>query len=126
MVLYFSKMAEHYELGKTGEQLAVNYLISKGYKIVERNWRFQKAEIDIIARKAETLIAVEVKTRSTKDFGNPQDFVNPKKIKLMVLAMNEYILNKDLDIELRFDIIAITKDESNFDIEHFKNAFLYF
>ena len=119
-------MAEHYELGKTGEQLAVNYLISKGYKIVERNWRFQKAEIDIIARKAEMLISVEVKTRSTKDFGNPQDFVNTKKIKLMVLAMNEYILNKDLDIELRFDIIAITKDESNFDIEHFKNAFLYF
>ena len=126
MVLYFSKMSEHYELGKTGEQLAVNYLIGKGYKIVERNWRFQKAEIDIIARKAETLISVEVKTRSTKNFGNPQDFVNPKKIKLMVLAMNEYILNKDLDIELRFDIIAITKDKSSFDIEHFKAAFLYF
>ena len=126
MVLYFSKMAEYYELGKKGEQLAVNYLIGKGYKIVERNWRFQKAEIDIIARKAETLISVEVKTRSTKNFGNPQDFVNPKKIKLMVLAMNEYILNKDLDIELRFDIIAITKDKSSFDIEHFKAAFLYF
>ena len=126
MVLYFSKMAEHYELGKKGEQLAVNYLIGKGYKIVERNWRFQKAEIDIIARKAETLISVEVKTRSTKNFGNPQDFVNPKKIKLMVVAMNEYILNKDLDIELRFDIIAITKDKSSFDIEHFKDAFLYF
>jgi putative endonuclease len=126
MVLYFSKMAEHYELGKKGEQLAVNYLIGKGYKIVERNWRFQKAEIDIIARKAEMLISVEVKTRSTKNFGNPQDFVNPKKIKLMVLAMNEYILNKDLDIELRFDIIAITKDKSSFDIEHFKAAFLYF
>ena len=47
MLLYFSKMAEHYELGKKGEQLAVNYLINKGYKIVERNWRFQKAEIDI-------------------------------------------------------------------------------
>ena len=126
MVLYFSKMAEHYELGKKGEQLAVNYLIGKGYKIVERNWRFQKAEIDIIARKAETLISVEVKTRSTKNFGNPQDFVNPKKIKLMVSAMNEYILNKDLDIELRFDIIAITKDKSSFDIQHFKDAFLYF
>ena len=126
MVLYFSKMAEHYELGKKGEQLAVNYLIGKGYKIVERNWRFQKAEIDIIERKAEMLISVEVKTRSTKNFGNPQDFVNPKKIKLMVLAMNEYILNKDLDIELRFDIIAITKDKSSFDIEHFKAAFLYF
>ena len=126
MVLYFSKMAEHYELGKKGEQLAVNYLINKGYKIVERNWRFQKAEIDIIATKDKTLISVEVKTRSTNDFGSPQDFVNKKKIKLMVSTMNEYILNKDLDTELRFDIIAITKDKSNFDIEHFKDPFLYF
>mgnify|MGYP001626654229 FL=1 len=126
MVLYFSKMAEHYELGNKGEQLAVNYLINKGYKIVERNWRFQKAEIDIIATKDKILICVEVKTRSTNDFGSPQDFVTPKKIKLMVSAMNEYILNKDLDIELRFDIIAITKDKSSFDIQHFKDAFLYF
>ncbi len=126
MLLYFSKMAEHYELGNKGEQLAVNYLINKGYKIVERNWRFQKAEIDIIATKDKILICVEVKTRSTNDFGSPQDFVTPKKIKLMVSAMNEYILNKDLDIELRFDIIAITKDKSSFDIQHFKDAFLYF
>ena len=126
MLLYFSKMAEHYELGKKGEQLAVNYLINKGYKIVERNWRFQKAEIDIIATKDKILISVEVKTRSTNDFGSPQDFVTPKKIKLMVSAMNEYILNKDLDIELRFDIVAITKDKSSFDIQHFKDAFLYF
>jgi len=123
MLLYFSKMAEHYELGNKGEQLAV---INKGYKIVERNWRFQKAEIDIIATKDKILISVEVKTRSTNDFGNPQDFVTPKKIKLMVSAMNEYILNKDLDIELRFDIVAITKDKSSFDIQHFKDAFLYF
>ena len=126
MLLYFSKMAEHYELGNKGEQLAVNYLINKGYKIVERNWRFQKAEIDIIATKDKILISVEVKTRSTNDFGNPQDFVTPKKIKLMVSAMNEYILNKDLDIELRLDIVAITKDKSSFDIQHFKDAFLYF
>ena len=63
MVLYFSKMSEHYELGKKGEQLAVDYLIKEGYKIEERNWRFQKAEIDIIASKQETIISVEVKTR---------------------------------------------------------------
>ena len=126
MVLYFSKMAEHYELGKKGEQLAIDYLIKQGYKIVERNWRFQKAEIDIIARKEETLISVEVKTRSTNNFGNPQDFVNPKKIKLMVLAMNEYVLKKDLDVEVRFDIMAITKNKRSFDIEHLEYAFLYF
>ena len=126
MVLYFSKMAEHYELGKKGEQLAIDYLIKQGYKIVERNWRFQKAEIDIIARKEETLISVEVKTRSTNDFGNPQDFVNPKKIKLMVLAMNEYVLKKDLNVEVRFDIVAITKNKGSFNIEHLGDAFLYF
>ena len=126
MVLYFSKMAEHYELGKKGEQLAVNYLMNEGYKIVERNWRFQKAEIDIIATKEKMLISVEVKTRSNNDYGNPQDFVNPKKIKLMVLAMNEYILKRNLDIELRFDIIAITKNKSSFNVEHFQDAFLYF
>ena len=126
MVLYFSKMAEHYELGKKGEQLAIDYLLKQGYTIVERNWRFQKAEIDIIATKENTLISVEVKTRSTNDYGNPQDFVNPKKIKLMVLAMNEYVLMKNLDIEVRFDIIAITKIKEEFDINHIKDAFLYF
>ena len=126
MVLYFSKMSEHYELGKKGEQLAVDYLTKEGYKIEERNWRFQKAEIDIIASKQETIISVEVKTRSSKDFGNPQDFVNSKKIKLMVVAMNEYVLIRDLDIEVRFDIIAITKIKEEFDINHIKDAFLYF
>ena len=126
MVLYFSKMSEHYELGKKGEQLAVDYLTKEGYKIEERNWRFQKAEIDIIASKQETIISVEVKTRSSKDFGNPQDFVNSKKIKLMVLAMNEYVFMKNLDIEVRFDIIAITKIKEEFDINHIKDAFLYF
>ena len=126
MVLYFSKMSEHYELGKKGEQLAVDYLTKEGYEIEERNWRFQKAEIDIIASKQETIISVEVKTRSSKDFGNPQNFVNSKKIKLMVLAMNEYVLMKNLDIEVRFDIIAITKIKEEFDINHIKDAFLYF
>jgi len=126
MVLYFSKMSEHYELGKKGEQLAVDYLTKEGYKIEERNWRFQKAEIDIIASKQETIISVEVKTRSSKDFGNPQDFVNSKKIKLMVAAMNEYILKKNLDTEVRFDIIAITNIKGEFDINHIKDAFLYF
>ena len=126
MVLYFSKMSEHYELGKKGEQLAVDYLTKEGYKIEERNWRFQKAEIDIIASKQETIISIEVKTRSSKDFGNPQDFVNSKKIKLMVVAMNEYVLMKNLDIEVRFDIIAITKIKEEFVINHIKDAFLYF
>tara|TARA_R110000787_G_scaffold195189_2_gene306554 strand:+ start:7545 stop:7904 length:360 start_codon:yes stop_codon:yes gene_type:complete len=119
-------MAEHYDLGKKGEQLAVDYLINDGYEILVRNWRFQKAEIDIIAQKENVLASVEVKTRSTNDFGNPQDFVNPKKIKLLVMAMNEYVIKFDLDVEVRFDIIAITKNKSGFDIEHLEDAFLHF
>ena len=68
-------MAEHNELGKKGEELAVEYLRENGYKILDRNWVFQKAEIDIIAQKDNFLAVIEVKTRSSTDFGLPQDFV---------------------------------------------------
>ena len=119
-------MAKHYELGKEGEQIAVDYLIKKGYKILEQNWRYQKAEVDIISRKEDTLAVVEVKTRSTNEFGNPQDFVKPKKIKLLVMAVDEYVNRNDLDVEVRFDIIAITKNNSGFEIEHLEDAFFHF
>jgi putative endonuclease len=119
-------MATHNELGQKGEQLAVEFLQKKGYQILERNWRFKKAEVDIIAQKNGVLAIVEVKTRSSNYFGNPQDFVNPKKIKLLVEAIHEYVTSKNLDVEVRFDIIAILKDEDTFGIEHLKDAFLHF
>ena len=77
-------MAKHNELGALGEALAVEFLQKNKYKIVERNWRFKKAEIDIIAQKSGVLVVVEVKTRSSIAFGLPQDFVKPKKIQLLV------------------------------------------
>ena len=119
-------MAQHNELGKKGEQLAIDYLVEKGYTILDKNWRFQKAEIDIIAQKENTLAVVEVKTRSSDYFGNPQDFVNPKKIQLSVSAINEYVISKDLDVDVRFDIIAIHYTKANIDIEHIEEAFYYF
>ncbi|WP_299124454.1 YraN family protein [uncultured Tenacibaculum sp.] len=119
-------MAKHNELGKKGEELAIEYLQEKGYVILEKNYRFQKAEIDIIAKKAEVLIVVEVKTRSTSYFGNPQDFINPKKVKLLVAAADNYINEKELDVELRFDVIALIKEKEEFKIEHLENAFLHF
>ncbi len=119
-------MAQHNELGKKGEQLAVDYLLQKGYAIVERNYRFQKAEVDIIAKKENILAIVEVKTRSTSDFGNPQDFVKPKQIQRLVAAVDDYVNKNDLDVEVRFDIIAIVKQKKGFDIEHLKNAFYHF
>lgn len=119
-------MASHNELGKKGEQLAVDFLINKGYVIVERNYRFDKAEVDIIAQKAEILAIIEVKTRSSTDFGNPQDFVKPKQIQRLVKAVDEYITVNQLDVEVRFDIIAIVKSQGDFKIDHLENAFYHF
>lgn len=119
-------MAQHNELGKKGEQLAVNFLLKNGYKIIERNYRFDKAEVDIIAQKEDILAIIEVKTRSSIDFGNPQDFVKPKQIQRLVKAVNEYINVNELDIEVRFDIIAIVKEGKGFKIEHLENAFYHF
>lgn len=119
-------MANHNELGKKGEQLAVDFLIENNYSIIARNYRFDKAEVDIIAQIEDTLAIIEVKTRSTADFGNPQDFVKPKQIQRLVKAVDEYVVVNGLDVEVRFDIIAIVKEDKQFKIEHLKDAFYHF
>ena len=120
-------MASHNELGRIGEEIAVQYLLRSGYIILKRNFFFDKAEIDIIAQKEEsTIVMVEVKTRNSDFFGDPQSFVTPAKIKFMVKAANEYIVSNDLDVEVRFDIIAILKNKTQERVEHFEDAFYHF
>lgn len=119
-------MAQHNQLGTEGEQIAVDFLIEKGYKIKARNWRFKKAEIDIIAQLENTLVVVEVKTRSTDDYGDPQDFLKTKQKNLLIMAMDEYVVSKDLDVEVRFDVIGIIKNENETRLEHFEDAFFHF
>lgn len=119
-------MAQHNELGKQGEEVAVEFLQRNGYAILETNWTFQKAEVDIIAQKGDVLAVVEVKTRSSIDFGLPQDFVKPKKIQLLTKAINEYVVSNDLDVNVRFDIIAIHKQNNEFQLEHLEDAFYHF
>ena len=120
-------MAYHTELGKLGEQLAAQYLLDKGYRILERNFFFEKAEIDIIAQKdPQELVVVEVKTRNSNFFGDPQDFVSRAKVKLLVKAANEYVISNDMEVEVRFDIVAVLKNDTQLQIEHFKNAFYFF
>lgn len=119
-------MAIHNELGQKGEALAADLLENKGYQILEKNYRFDKAEIDIIAQKEEILAVVEVKTRTSVAYGDPQDFVNPKKIKLLVKAVNKYIEVQDLDVEVRFDIIAIVLNKNTTRINHIEDAFYHF
>jgi len=119
-------MAQHNQLGKKGEELAIDFLIQNTYIILEKNFRYLKAEIDIIAKKENTIVAVEVKTRTSNFFGNPQDFVNPKKIKRILSAMDYFVTKKDLDVEVRFDIIAILINSKETKIKHITDAFLYF
>ncbi|MEE2772616.1 MAG: YraN family protein [Bacteroidota bacterium] len=119
-------MADHNLLGKEGENLAVEYLMLKEYEILERNYRYQKAEVDIIAQRDQTLVAIEVKTRSTSNFGNPEEFVKPKQIKRLLKVMNHYAEENQLELDIRFDILAIVLNKGNSKIEHIQNAFLYF
>ena len=120
-------MAHHNELGKLGEKIASDYLLKNGYEVLAQNFYFDKAEIDIIAKKDNnTLVVVEVKTRNSDFFGDPQEFVTPSKIKLLVKAANEYVISNDLDTEVRFDIIAVIKNKTIEKMEHFENAFYHF
>ena len=119
-------MAYHNELGKLGEELAVAYLLRNGYSILQRNFTFGKAEIDIIAKKDDRLIVVEVKTRNSSVFGDPQSFVSRRKIGLLVKAADEFILKNDIDLEVRFDIIAVLKNKKQEVLEHFPDAFYHF
>ena len=119
-------MAQHNQLGKIGEDLACNYLMDHGYTILSRNFIYQKAEVDIIAKKGNNLAIVEVKTRSTSDFGDPQDFLKPKQIQRIVMAVDEFVNSNQLDVNVRFDIIAIIKNKNGTQIEHLEDAFLHF
>jgi putative endonuclease len=119
-------MGKHNDFGKEGEQIATDYLLKKGYTIAYRNYRYLKAEIDIIAKKENTVAIVEVRSRTSDYFENIAETVTPKKIKLLTMAADHYILNADLDVEVRFDIVTILKNKSRFEIEHLENAFYHF
>ncbi|WP_298349405.1 YraN family protein [uncultured Dokdonia sp.] len=115
------------ELGEYGEELATLHLIKQGYTILERNWFFGKNEVDIICQKEEgVLVVVEVKARNSDFFGDPQSFVSTGKQKSIVKVSNEYVLENDLDVEVRFDIIAVLKNSKQERLEHFADAFYFF
>ena len=117
-------MAKHNELGKQGEEIAAQYLIEKGYEIVERNWRNNHKEIDIIAKDGVELVIVEVKTRQSDDFGEPDIAVTRQKQSRLIYAANAYLFRHNLDIDTRFDIISIVMKDGNPIIDHIEDAFL--
>ena len=116
-------MAEHNDTGIIGEDLASVYLEAKGYSILEKNWRFGKEEIDIIAQEKDVLVVAEVKTRSGSFFGEPEEFVNRQKQRHLIKAANAYIEKNDLDLEVRFDIIGVIITGKSHRINHIEDAF---
>lgn len=117
-------MADHNDLGNLAEQMAVDYLIKIGCKILTRNFRFHKAEIDIIALYKNEILIVEVKARSTDVFLEPQEAVTKRKIQLIVMAANEYMKAGNRTEDVRFDIISVLPDSSGkLQINHLENAF---
>jgi len=114
---------EQHELGKLGETIAANILIEKGYSILERNWKFGKIEIDLIASFEEIIVFVEVKTRENNYVGEPWEAVTISKQKRIVKAAHQYLVSHDEDREVRFDIISIIHNAKYQQIEHLEEAF---
>jgi putative endonuclease len=113
----------HIELGQLGEDMAQKYLATNGFKICERNYRFKKLEIDIIALSEDKLVIIEVKTRENNYFGEPYTFVTKKKQKQVIKAANQYIIEQDWQGETRFDIVSIVYNQKYKNIEHIADAF---
>ncbi len=112
------------QLGRYGEDLASRYLEQKGYQILERNYRWARAEVDIIARKENLLIFVEVKTAASPAMGEPISWVHEKKQRQVALAAQHYLQAKEIHgLDCRFDVIGIIRKRGSFNITHIENAF---
>ena len=116
-------MAEHNDFGKKGEVIASEYLKSKGYKILDTNWRWGKNELDLVARDGKTLVIVEVKTRHSNALGEPETAVNREKQRNLIRAANAYVHFRKITDEVRFDIISILILEDREQIHHIPDAF---
>ena len=117
-------MAVHLDLGRRGESLAKTFLEGLGYEILDENWTHGKAEVDLIAYKDRMIIFAEVKTRTGNGFGEPEDFVDLRKQRLLADAADEYIYLMDHQGEVRFDIISVLFNKQGDPIiKHIEDAF---
>lgn len=119
-----SKQTPH-DLGKSGEKIALNYLIENRYKVIARGFRLLRGEIDIIAYDQKTLVFVEVKTRRSKDYGPPEESVTPSKQRQIRKIAQVFLVKNNLqDVECRFDVISLFFDKKEgYSVRHIKDAF---
>lgn len=114
-------MSDKIKTGNKGEKLAAEFLIKKGFEVVAKNYRFKRAEIDLIVKRENWIIFVEVKTRSSTAYGEPENFVDDHKTKNVFDAAEEFIYSTDWQGHIRFDIISV-KLGREVEIEHFEDA----
>ena len=116
-------MREHLDIGIAGEQCACTHLEEQGYIILEKNWRYGRDEVDIIASMDETIVFVEVKTRTSTYAGEPYMAVGAKKQRFMVRAADAFMKLLPTEQECRFDVIGIVMSQKNKSLEHVQDAF---
>lgn len=110
-------------LGKLGEDIAVNFLQEKGYSILHRNWHYGHKEIDIIAMDNQMLVIVEVKARASSFWEEPKEAVRRRKQKRIIDAADAFVQNYNNNVEVRFDVVSIIINEKKPIIEHIEDAF---
>jgi len=111
------------EKGKEGENLAADFLKKKGYEIVQRNFRYKRLEIDLIVKKNNWLIFVEVKLRTSDKYGYPEDFVDYKKARNIVDGAEQYTYDQGWQGNVRYDIVSIRQIRGENEIRHIEDAF---
>ena len=117
-------MADHNELGRQGEQVAADFLREKGMQIIARNWRFKHKEVDIIGYDGDRLVVVEVRTRTSYDWEHPKESITPGKIRFLVQATEEFVLQNKIDNPVRFDVVTCKPlNDTDWDIDHIEGAF---
>lgn len=117
-------MADHNELGRQGEQVAADFLREKGYRIIARNWRFKHKEVDIVAFDGDYLVVIEVRTRTSSNWEHPRESITPGKIRFLVHATEEFVMQHKIDNKIRFDVVTCMPiDETKWDIDHIEGAF---
>lgn len=116
-------MADHNDLGKAGEDFAADFLLQEGFRIVERNWRYNKKELDLIAYDGEYFVVIEVKTRTSDGWEHPKEAITPAKIRYIVEATEAYIFENSVEEEVRFDVVTLIPNAAGWQVEHIKEAF---
>lgn len=118
-------MAAHNELGKWGEDKAAAYLERKGFRIIERDWRMGHRDIDIVAIDSDTLVIVEVRTRRNNAFMEPEQSIDRKKIRSLMIAANTYVKTHRTDFPVRFDAVTVLgTNDSDCQINHIEDVFI--